>query len=199
MKNPFHIFRPLRWLRRIRKRCGYNIHSPFAFSFVTSVIYEAGTYYAYADLESKGVNVPNRARLKDDRLVFRVVNFARPRSIAAYGPDAAAFRHTCAYIRAARNCPLHINAGLPLNGSEIPDFLYIDCKEWQELVNTFMPYVHDGSALLIKGIHSSKSSLQAWKRLLALPEVRVSFDLYDFGICFFEKRLNKENFVINYY
>ena len=163
------------------------------------MIYEAGTYYAYADLESKGVNVPNRARLKDDRLVFRVVNFARPCSIAAYGPDAAAFRHTCEYIRAARNCPLHINDGLPLNGSEIPDFLYIDCKEWQELVNTFMPHVHDGSALLIKGIHASNSSLQAWKRLLALPEVRVSFDLYDFGICFFEKRLNKENFVINYY
>ena len=38
--------RPLRWLLRFRKRCGYGIHSPFAFQFVTGVIYEKGAYFA---------------------------------------------------------------------------------------------------------------------------------------------------------
>ena len=199
MRNPFHIFRPLRWFRRFRKRCGYNIHSPFAFNFVTSVIYEAGTYYAYADLESKGVNISGRARLKDDRLVFRVVNFARPRSIAAYGPETEAFRHTCDYIRAARNCPLHLGSEKVLGDVDAPDFLYIDLESWEDLVTPFLDHVHDGSALLIKGIHRSKDASKVWKQLIAQPQVRVSFDLYDFGICLFEKRLNKENFVINYY
>ena len=196
MKN---LFRPLRWLRRFRKRCGYNIHSPFAFTFVTGVIYEAGAFYAYAPLESKGVNVPRRARLKDDRLVFRVVNFAAPKSIAAFGPDTEAFRHTCDYIRAARNCPLYINDESAVGGGAVPDFLYTDCEHWHHHVERFLPYVHDGSAVLLKGIHRSKASRKAWKKLIALPQVRVSFDLYDFGICFFEKRLNKEHFIINYY
>ena len=192
-------FRPLRWLRRFRKRCGYNIHSPFAFNFVTGVIYEAGRFYAYSALESQGVNVPKRARLKDDRLVFRVVNFAEPKRIVAYGPDSEAFRHTCDYIRAARNCPLCVNPRIDELKATPPDFLYTDCEDWKAHVDHFLPHIHDRSALLIKGIYRSKASLQAWKQLVAQPEVRVSFDLYDFGICFFEKRLNKEHFVINYY
>lgn len=192
-------FRPLRWLRRFRKRCGYNIHSPFAFNFVTGVIYEAGRFYAYSALESQGVNVPKRARLKDDRLVFRVVNFAEPKRIVAVGPDAEAFRHTCEYIRAARNCPLCVNPRIDELKANPPDFLYTDCEGWKAHVDHFLPHIHDRSALLIKGIYRSKASLQAWKQLVAQPEVRVSFDLYDFGICFFEKRLNKEHFVINYY
>ena len=192
-------FRPLRWLRRFRKRCGYNIHSPFAFNFVTGVIYEAGRFYAYSVLESQGVNVPKRARLKDDRLVFRVVNFAEPKCIVAVGPDAEAFRHTCDYIRAARNCPLCVNPRIDELKATPPDFLYTDCEDWKAHVDHFLPHIHDRSALLIKGIYRSKASLQAWKQLIAQPEVRVSFDLYDFGICFFEKRLNKEHFVINYY
>ena len=194
-----HLFRPLRWLRRFRKRCGYNIHSPFAFNFVTGVIYEAGTFYAYAPLESKGVNIPRRARLKDDRLVFRVVNFAAPRSIAAFGPDTSAFRHTCDYIRAARRCPLYINNEAALNAAEVPDFLYTDCEDWAHYVEVLLQHTHDGTALLIKGIYRSKASREAWKSLIARTDVRVTFDLYDFGICFFEKRLNKENFTINYY
>lgn len=192
-------FRPLRWLRRFRKRCGYNIHSPFAFNFVTGVIYEAGRFYAYSALESQGVNVPKRARLKDDRLVFRVVNFAEPKCIVAVGPDAESFRHTCDYIRAARNCPLCVNPRIDELKATPPDFLYTDCEDWKAHVDHFLPHIHDRSALLIKGIYRSKASLQAWKQLVAQPEVRVSFDLYDFGICFFEKRLNKEHFVINYY
>ena len=192
-------FRPLRWLRRFRKRCGYNIHSPFAFNFVTGVIYEAGRFYAYSALESQGVNVPKRARLKDDRLVFRVVNFAEPKRIVAVGSDAEAFRHTCDYIRAARNCPLCVNPRIDELKATPPDFLYTDCEDWKAHVDHFLPHIHDRSALLIKGIYRSKASLQAWKQLIAQPEVRVSFDLYDFGICFFEKRLNKEHFVINYY
>lgn len=189
-------FRPLRWLRRFRKRCGYNIHSPFAFNFVTSVIYEGGTFYAYASLESKGVNIPKRARLKDDRLVFRVTNFAHPQSIAAFGPDTEAFRHTCDYIRAARNCPLLLNT---LDEANAPDLLYTDSPDWAEQVAKLLPHAHDRTTLLIKGIHRSAASRKAWKELTAQPQVRVTFDLYDFGICFFEKRLNKENFVINYY
>lgn len=194
-----HLFRPFRWLRRIRKRCGYNIHSPFAFNFVTGVIYEAGTFYAYANLESREVNIPQRARVKDDRLVFRVVNFAEPRSIAAFGPDTAAFRHTCDYIRAARNCPIYIYNEEVKGWGEVPDFLYADSDDWQHHVEKLLPHTHDGTALLIKGIYRSKASREAWKQLIARPEVRVSFDLYDFGICFFEQRLNKENFTINYY
>ena len=33
--------RPFIWLSRFRHRCGYGVHSPFAFSLITQVIYES--------------------------------------------------------------------------------------------------------------------------------------------------------------
>ena len=42
---------PLVWLMRIRHRCGYGVHSPFAFRFLTDVVYERTPYYAYSTLD----------------------------------------------------------------------------------------------------------------------------------------------------
>ena len=45
------IKRPFIWLSRFRHRCGYGVHSPFAFSLITDVIYEKMPYYAYSSLK----------------------------------------------------------------------------------------------------------------------------------------------------
>lgn len=39
--------RPFIWLYRFRHRCGYGVHSPFAFNLITHVIYESTAYYKY--------------------------------------------------------------------------------------------------------------------------------------------------------
>ena len=72
--------RTLRWLRRFRHRRGYGIHSPFAFGFVTGVVYEAGAYYAYAPLAQKWRGMLNGCPLrpKDLRLLLRLANFQHP-------------------------------------------------------------------------------------------------------------------------
>ena len=41
--------RPFIWLSRFRHRCGYGVHSPFAFNLITQVIYESTPYYKYKD------------------------------------------------------------------------------------------------------------------------------------------------------
>ena len=42
--------RPFIWIYRFRHRCGYGVHSPFAFNLITHVIYENTPYYKYKDL-----------------------------------------------------------------------------------------------------------------------------------------------------
>ena len=84
--NKSSIVRPLRWLLRFRHRRGYGIHSPFAFSFVTGVVYEQGTYYAYPELKAMYKKLrPHGVRLKDGRLLFRLANFAQPHVIGLVG------------------------------------------------------------------------------------------------------------------
>ena len=41
---------PVVWLRRFRHRCGYGVHSPFAFQLIRGVVYERGEFYAYRPL-----------------------------------------------------------------------------------------------------------------------------------------------------
>ena len=75
------LLRPFRWLKRFRNRCGYGIHSPFAFQFVTGVIYEKGEYYAYDALENLYRQESNHElRLKDCKLLFRLANFAHAKT-----------------------------------------------------------------------------------------------------------------------
>ena len=40
-----------KWLKRKKQAKGFGIHSPFAFNFVTNVIYEKHGYNAFGDIE----------------------------------------------------------------------------------------------------------------------------------------------------
>ena len=107
--NLYHLpCRPLRWLARFRHRCGYGIHSPFAFGFVTSVVYEAGLFYAYPHLDRLWAGARRQGqtglRRKDVRLLFRLANFAQARRGVFCGVDRdgvalAALREGCKLTR----------------------------------------------------------------------------------------------------
>ena len=55
----------------------------------------------------------------------------------------------------------------------------------------------DAFVLVAGGIHGK--GRKAWQDFIGQKAVRVTFDLYDFGIAFFEERLNKQDYIINYY
>lgn len=77
------IGRLARWPRRIARRKGFGIHSPFAFDFVRRVIAQPCDYYAYETIAAQARSASDR-RLA--RLLFRVVLFFRPERIAADTP-----------------------------------------------------------------------------------------------------------------
>ena len=88
--------RPFIWLYRFRHRCGYGVHSPFAFNLITHVIYETTPYYKYKELASEQKRLmPQKDRawgyesLKVKRLLFRLVNYAQPATIVDAGMQAA--------------------------------------------------------------------------------------------------------------
>ena len=81
-----------RWLTRWRHRCGYGVHSPWAFSWITEVIYNDFAYYAYAPLHRRRLlpaadpeALAGALNEKDDRLLFRLANAAEAREIALVG------------------------------------------------------------------------------------------------------------------
>ncbi|GAE22340.1 hypothetical protein JCM10003_1921 [Bacteroides pyogenes JCM 10003] len=87
--------RPFIWLSRFRHRCGYGVHSPFAFGLITDVVYERRPYYAYANLESEEKERRRKegrikGHVKVNRLLFRLVNRIQPGTIVEVGPLSVA-------------------------------------------------------------------------------------------------------------
>lgn len=195
------VRRPLRWLHRFRHRRGYGIHSPFAYNFVANVIYERGAYYAYPALRRQFLAAPAPLlREKDYRLLFRLANHRHPRLCAVLGLDALALEYLKAAVPTCRFIALPAEAEADkwaeaLQGGRC-DMVFaenIACKALPSMLRQR----GDAFVLVAGGVHGK--GRKAWQDFIGQKAVRVTFDLYDFGIAFFEERLNKQDYIINYY
>lgn len=61
-----------------------------------------------------------------------------------------------------------------------------------------LPYADESSVFIFDDIYWSKEMTQAWERIKAHPEVRVTVDLFWMGLVFFRKEQAKENFVLRF-
>ncbi len=78
------------------------------------------------------------------------------------------------------------------------DFVYFDAnhryKPTLEYFNTMLKYSHEGSVFVFDDIHWSEEMSRAWSEIIRHDEVSISLDFYSFGLLFFRKRLEQQNF-----
>lgn len=82
------------------------------------------------------------------------------------------------------------------------DFVFIDGNHTFEATKAYfeilLPYIHAKTILVFDDIHWSKSMLNAWKYIHEHSNVTLTVDIFQFGICFFNPDLSKENRVLRY-
>lgn len=201
--------RPFVWLARIRYRCGYGVHSPFAFELITELIYERTPYYAYrqladeqkkqAPVHGKGWNCESK---KSNRLLFRLVNRCQPRTIVDAGVLSASSLYLQAgkaqteYLFASELSELFLEADTPV------DFLYLHHYRNPVFVEDVFwvcaARTTPKSVFVVHGIHYSRPMRALWKRLQADDRVGITFDLYDLGILFFDRTKIKQQYTVNF-
>lgn len=211
------ILRIARWLIRFRKRKGYGVHSPFAFDFITGVIYNSDTYYAYSSLRQP--LTASIARLdeydpesgltaKDLRLLFRITNWATPSHIVLCGASQAIEAYiaaarpsaTLTHIEAATHGRDHIHAETtpPLSTDTTP-LIYCDHPSLiAEAIHTDTP-TWQHALILVRGIHTDASCRRLWDELRDSNRCTVSFDLGRFGVVVTHPKINKQHYIVNYF
>lgn len=185
------------WLCRIPHRKGYGIHSPFAFNLVTGVIYERGAYYAYDQLKREYPTVQDEYPTKDLQLLLRLCNDARPRRGVVVASECDA---VVAYMKAGcRECEFtHWDDAKQMNLEKV-DWLYVGREaDVQKVLGLMVDKMAESAVIVVRDIYQSDQVKQAWDKMKRSERVRVTFDLYDFGLAYFEQRLNKEDYVISY-
>ena len=203
------IKRPFIWICRFRNRCGYGVHSPFAFNFITQIVYEKTPYYKYKQLTKEVKEQINKhpkgwndASVKVNRLLFRMVNHLQPNVIVSIGQPSS----TSLYLQAAKQ-DTTLHSYLPQQLDKITtntkiDFLYIHCnknsQDIQKLFDTVINQIPPTGVCVIKGIHYSSTMKQSWKKMIADPRCGITFDLYDVGIIFFDIQKIKQHYRVNF-
>lgn len=170
---------PFVWLCRIRHRCGYGVHSPFAFRFITDVVYETARFYAYDELDPQ-LSFGQRFRVRRLlHLFLRIVNHLQP-SVIYLSPEHQPLAGE--YLRAGCRRS-RIDSRLP-DGTV--DLLVLSSPD-----DDVPAHLAEGSVLIMDNLRQHRQ----WFR--ALPSV-VSFDLWDVGIAFFNPKYNKQHYIVNF-
>ena len=176
---------PWVWVRRFRHRCGYGVHSPFAYALVTEVLYSPGLYYAYGWLDKLHPVWVRRLRLRPlatSRLLFRLANYWQPRTIVAPQMTPLEWNYLHEGCRQAL---------IDTDFSQSPaDLIYLTHSGADA-----MSHVHDRTMLVVGNL---RENLALWKDIVNDTRTRVTFDLYDIGIALFTPKLQKQNYTINW-
>ena len=201
--------RPLVRLCRFPRRRGYGVHSPFAFDLITQVIFQPAPYYKYrelADCERRLAREKGKSWLYEPRrvrrLLFRLVNEVQPDSVVDVGRLSA----SSLYLRAAREAADYTAASsleeLFLERDVPVDFLYV--HQWQnpalveEVFRLCAARSRSRSLFVVEGIRYSAAMHSLWKRMCADERVGVTFDLYDLGLLFFDRSMQKQHYLVNF-
>ena len=139
----------------------HGVHSPFAYAFVEDVIEDRKR----TTLSDIAIPWTHKPALRYDRLLRRMMAYYGYKSIIN--------------LTTGDN---KINA--------VYDVLLIDSDksaEWLQMLNNNKELIGNDSALVLAGIHNTKSHSEAWQKVCAAPMVRMSIDLYDIGLLFFKK------------
>ncbi len=83
------------------------------------------------------------------------------------------------------------------------DFLCVDdCSDGAELdarLDLCMPHVTERTVFVLCGIYENESMTASWERVKASDKVRVTLDLFKYGIVLFNGRLQKEDYYQRYF
>ena len=229
--------RPWIWLSRFRQRKGYGVHSPFAYSFIRGVVLESSAYYAYADLSPLHpwwVRWFHLYPMQCRRLLFRLANFAEPRTVELRTEDEVAAKYIRAAVPRAEvrrkegamsgevrrkegaipgvvrrkegDIPGEVRrkegvlAAVPEGspeGREAADFVLVG-KERLEEAAAVAARMPERGMLVCEGIHESRRAKEIWRTIREAPHTGVTFDLYTYGVAFFNPKLHKQHYKVNF-
>lgn len=186
------VRRPWIWLLRVRHRKGYGVHSPSAYAFLRGVVYESGTYYAYAELDrlhpwwQRWLHLyPVRCR----RLLFRLANYVHPSTILILGERPIEE----AYMRAA--VP---SATIVHQAPTAPGELWFVARESLSALPMPLPPMAENGMLIVEGIHTDAAARDRWRAIQQDPQTVITYDLYTYGIVFFDSTKYPQHYIVNF-
>lgn len=202
-------------IQRFRHSRGYGVHSPFAFNFITNVVYEKHWYYAFSDLEflllEKGIDIHDYSF---HHLSYRLIRFFKPKQVLEIGFNTVA--NSLFICHSDKDLLLYIierddkNKSLTsmLSNKIKRQVIFVDSIQDElkfDSIFVNLDYTSDAESLfnvsseesfwVLAGINTVKGR-KLWKAIVKDARVNVSFNMKDVGIVVLNKSYEKQNYLI---
>lgn len=202
--------------RRIRQAKGHGIHSPFAFHFITGVIYEKYGYNAFSDMEK--ILSEHRMVTSDQKLhhlSYRLVRYFRPEKVLEIGSGKGI---NTLYIGAAdknlacfcfdsnkenrdiagsllRNSGRNIQFPDKIDDTDTYGGIFVYFHALPVSIENLLSMSTDDTFWVITGIKSGCGK-HFWKKIVSDERIKLTFDMKDRGIVVLKKSYHKANYLI---
>ncbi|MFV0469158.1 MAG: class I SAM-dependent methyltransferase [Dysgonomonas sp.] len=213
-------------LSKVLHHNGHGVHSPFVFSLITKVIGETSHYYAYKDIRNylQKQKSQKRGDEKYDRLVFRLVNHFKAQNILELGSGsgltslyatAPSGKTVCYCVELSEkkrkyaeslyrsyNRKIVLQADLFTKTEEKKDCIIVNLDNYPLTYEWFyehlFPLCSEKTFIILKGIRTKRQNQVLWRKLKRNQSISVSIDMFNTGILFFNKKLYKRNYRLNF-
>ena len=202
-----------RWLRRCGCSRGFGVQSPSAYAFIRYVINEHYPYYAYQELQERLSWFDKRGH-QTGRLLLRLANFWQPEIciVNEHRFDA--------YLNAGCRKAKRVEMEHPVLKDDqlLKDYQFQNDYQFQkeargkkrmmvinlekmgmeEVRTQVLPLCDDQTMLVLLGNLYREKQGEEWRRLQESEHSGITYDLYDIGIIFFDKKKFKQHYRMNF-
>ena len=190
-----------RWLRRCGCSRGFGVQSPSAYAFIRYVINEHYPYYAYRELQER-LSWFDKRGYQTGRLLLRLANFWQPEICIVNEHRFDEYLH--AGCRKAKRVEmeqpiLKDNQSLKeIRGMKRMMVIDLEKMRMEEVRTQVLPLCDDQTMLVLLGNLYREKRGEEWLRLQESEHSGITYDLYDIGIIFFDKKVYKQHYRMNF-
>ena len=182
----------------------HGVHSPFVYQLVTKCLYKKIDKNSWKTFQKSNNKLLKNKKIKNShkkaKILLKLIHYFKPKNNLEItnSLDLAVIKHAMN----SRNTCVTTIANTPTEISEVTLNRKFDCIYFHKnqitlkTFNTCLKTINNNSFFIFNDIYGSSETIKNWSSIKKHPKVKVSLDLFYFGVIFFRKEQAKEHFKI---
>ena len=182
----------------------HGVHSPFVYQLITKCLYKKIDKDSWKTFQTSNNKLLKNKKIKNShkkaKILLKLIHYLKPKNNLEIA-NSLNLEVTALAMNSSNSCVTTI-ANTPLEISEVTLNRKFDCVYFHKnqitlkTFNTCLKAINNNSFFIFNDIYENSETIKNWSSIKNHTKVKVSLDLFYFGVIFFRKEQAKEHFKI---